>query len=56
LHIQLTSGDPFAFPGLWVPGKDRRPTPAIITTHANELMRPIHARVPVLLRREHELV
>jgi putative SOS response-associated peptidase YedK len=56
MHIQLTSGEPFAFAGLWVPDKDGRPTATIITTHANELMRSIHHRMPVLLRREDELL
>ena len=56
MHIQLKSGEPFAFAGLWMPGKDGRPTTAIITTQANELMRSIHTRMPVLLRREDELL
>jgi putative SOS response-associated peptidase YedK len=56
MHIQLKSGEPFAFAGLWAPGKDGQPTAAIITTEANELMRSIHTRMPVLLRREDELL
>jgi putative SOS response-associated peptidase YedK len=54
MHIQLKSGEPFAFAGLWTPGKDGRPTATIITTQANELMRSIHTRMPVILRREDE--
>jgi putative SOS response-associated peptidase YedK len=56
MHIQLRTGEPFAFAGLWVPGTDGRPTAAIITTGANELMRSIHTRMPVILRREDELL
>jgi putative SOS response-associated peptidase YedK len=54
MHIQLTSGEPFAFAGLWGPDRDGRPTATIITTQANELMRAIHTRMPVILRREDE--
>ena len=56
MHIQLASGEPFAFAGLWTPGKDGRPTATIITTGANALMRSIHTRMPVILRREDELL
>ena len=56
MHIQLKSGEPFAFAGLWTVGKDGRPTAAIITTQANERMRSIHTRMPVILRREDELL
>jgi putative SOS response-associated peptidase YedK len=42
MHIQLKSGEPFAFAGLWLPGKDGYPTAAIITTAANDCTRPIH--------------
>jgi len=54
MHIQLASGEPFAFAGLWVAGKEGQPTAAIITTGANELMCSIHARMPVIVRREDE--
>ena len=54
MHIQLKGGEPFAFAGLWAPGKDGRPTAAIITTGANDFMRSIHTRIPVILRREDE--
>jgi putative SOS response-associated peptidase YedK len=56
MHIQLKDGEPFAFAGLWVPDKDGQPTAAIITTGANELMRSLHTRMPVILRREDELL
>jgi putative SOS response-associated peptidase YedK len=54
MHIQLKNGEPFAFAGLWALGKDGRPTAAIITTGANDFMRSIHTRMPVILRREDE--
>ena len=54
MHIQLKGGEPFAFAGLWAPGKDGQPTAAIITTGANERMRSIHTRMPVILRPEDE--
>jgi putative SOS response-associated peptidase YedK len=55
MYIQLEDGAPFAFAGLWLPGKeDEPPTAAIITTQANELMQPMHERMPVILAPEHE--
>jgi len=45
------------FAGLWdawqAPGGDIIKSFAIITTTANELLEPLHARMPVLLLREH---
>ncbi len=50
--------NPFAFAGIWSMWKDPEgnsiPTCAIITTSANELLRPIHHRMPVILPREME--
>ncbi len=45
---------PFAFAGLWDEWTDRetgeiRPTFTIITTTANEMMAPLHERMPVIL-------
>ena len=58
MRIALESGDPFAFAGLWSLWKDPEgnnvPSCAIITTQANDLLRPIHARMPVILPREME--
>lgn len=53
MRIVLESGEPFAFAGLWSVWTDpegrRIPSCAIITTEANELVRPIHERMPVIL-------
>jgi putative SOS response-associated peptidase YedK len=44
---------PFAFAGLWErwekPGQESIQSFAIVVTEANELMRPIHERMPVIL-------
>ena len=50
-HVfMLQDEEPFAFAGLWEPGADRQPeTFAILTTEPNEIVRPIHHRMPVIL-------
>jgi putative SOS response-associated peptidase YedK len=52
-HFRLTDGRPFAFAGLWERwhGGDDEPveTCAILTTEANEVVRPVHERMPVIL-------
>lgn len=53
--IHLKSGEPFAFAGLWehwqsADGSEVR-SAAIITTEPNELMSPLHSRMPVILPR-----
>jgi putative SOS response-associated peptidase YedK len=49
----LTSGEPYAFAGLWDrwQGKDNEvlETFTILTTDPNELMEPVHNRMPVIL-------
>ena len=58
MRIEMESGEPFAFAGLWAVWKDPEgnavPSCTIITTEANELLRPIHPRMPVILPREME--
>jgi putative SOS response-associated peptidase YedK len=56
-RITLKGGVLFAFAGIWDQwsnGHDEIITCAIITTDANDLMRPIHARMPVILSPENE--
>jgi putative SOS response-associated peptidase YedK len=53
--IRLKDDRPFAFAGLWEQwkrGDDGFESCAVITTGPNELMQPIHDRMPVILRRE----
>ena len=58
MRVAMRSGEPFAFAGLWSMWKDaegnRFPSCAIITTAANDLLRPIHHRMPVILPQEAE--
>jgi putative SOS response-associated peptidase YedK len=59
--IRRRDGQPMAFAGLWEVWRDpsaaagaepaRLRTCAIVTTRANELMTPIHERIPVVLDR-----
>jgi len=58
LRITLRSGKPFAFAGLWErwrdpQGKDVRSF-TIITTEPNELLAPIHNRMPAMLAPQDE--
>ena len=58
MRIVMRSGEPFAFAGLWETWKDPEgtviPSCTIITTTPNDLLRPIHNRMPVILPRELE--
>ncbi len=52
--ISLASGKPFALGGLWESWHDRESddtiqTTALITTAANDFMRPLHHRMPMIL-------
>ena len=49
--IRLASGRAFAFAGLWEPPAAGASTPTctILTTEPNDLARPIHDRMPVIL-------
>ncbi len=52
-YIRLRSGKPFAIAGLWErredPGGEPLETCTLITTGANDLLEPIHGRMPVIL-------
>lgn len=54
MYITLEDKKPFAFAGLWdqwkSPEGQQIQSCTIITTEANELMAPIHNRMPVILR------
>ena len=58
MRVAMRSAEPFAFAGIWSMWKDPEgnsiPTCAIITTSANDLLMPIHHRMPVVLPREME--
>jgi putative SOS response-associated peptidase YedK len=53
--IRLKTGKPFAFAGLWEYwDKEGEPleTCSIMTTQANELLKPLHERMPVILKKK----
>ena len=58
MRAVMRSGEPFAFAGLWSTWRglngDRISSCSIITTVANDLLRPIHDRMPVILPEEQE--
>jgi putative SOS response-associated peptidase YedK len=60
IYIRLKSREPFAFAGFWEawtsPGGEEIKSCTIITTGANDLLKPIHDRMPVLLGRDAEKV
>jgi putative SOS response-associated peptidase YedK len=53
MYIKMTSGEPFAFAGLWetwnAPDGSRLISCNIITTEPNELVSQIHNRMPVII-------
>jgi putative SOS response-associated peptidase YedK len=55
-YFRLNEERPFGFAGLWEKWKTASgallETCAILTTEANELLRPVHERMPVILHRE----
>jgi putative SOS response-associated peptidase YedK len=58
VYIRLKSGKPFGFAGLYEvwksPEGEEVTTCTIITTEANDLMRPIHERMPVIIPKRDE--
>ncbi len=58
MRFMLKGSEPFAFAGLWdrwkKPDGNELRTYTIITTQANELIKPVHDRMPVILNREAE--
>ncbi len=56
VYIRLKPGKPFGFAGLyniWIsPEGDELCTSTIITTEANELLAPIHNRMPVIIQKD----
>lgn len=58
MRITLKSNEPFAFAGLWEEWRGANEpalrTFTILTTTPNDLMAPIHKRMPVILRPEQE--
>lgn len=59
-YLALKSLEPFGFAGLWdtwtSPDGEEIKSCTIITTEANELLRPIHDRMPVIMTREAEAI
>jgi putative SOS response-associated peptidase YedK len=59
-HITRADGEPFAFAGLWSVWHRGEPEElrscTIITTAANPVMSPVHARMPAILQPEDEAV
>jgi putative SOS response-associated peptidase YedK len=56
LHFHLRSGDPFAFAGIWEVWRHRNErieTAAILTTEPNELLQPVHNRMPAILETDY---
>jgi len=53
MRFRLKSGEPFSFAGLWDTWKQTDGTPlrtyTIVTTEPNDVLRPIHNRMPVML-------
>jgi putative SOS response-associated peptidase YedK len=60
LYFSLQSNEPFGFAGLyetWIsPDNQQINTCTIITTEPNELIRPIHDRMPVILSKDKEAI
>ena len=56
MYIRLKDGEMFGFAGLYTYGGDEiGPTCVIVTTAANDVLAPIHERMPVILDRSVEM-
>ena len=53
-RFQLSNHKPFAFAGLWDRGGDGAAC-TIITTSANDIVSPVHSRMPVILTEEQQI-
>ncbi len=57
-RISMRDNEPFAFAGIWevwkTPDGEDIKTFSIITTEPNELMKPLHNRMPVIIKQENE--
>lgn len=58
VYVRLKSREPFGFAGLWEtwqsPDGQTLKTCTIVTTEPNELIKPIHNRMPVIVPKEYE--
>lgn len=58
VYVRLQSQEPFGFAGLWeswnAPDGQTVKTCTIITTEPNELLKPVHNRMPVIVPQERE--
>jgi len=59
MHFKLKSGESFTFPGLWdswkQPDGNILHTYTLLTTTPNELVKPVHDRMPVILSEDASL-
>ena len=57
MYIRVTDGEPFLFAGLYQMEKDASGMPpgrsVIVTTQPNDVVKPIHNRMPAILLPEH---
>ena len=57
MRFKLKSGEPFTFAGLWdswkQPDGSLLRTYTIVTTEPNDVLHPIHNRMPVMLSDDH---
>lgn len=50
VYYTMKDGRPFAFAGIWQPVTAGEPPSAIVTCEPNELVAPVHDRMPAILR------